>query len=134
MKRVIVSRHPAAVEFIRRSLGAVEWDEAPVLASATAEDVDGAIVAGNLPLHLAALAAEVIAVEFDSGSAPRGTEYTLEDMEASGARLVRYRVVALGAIGHYAAPAPKSRHNPYGSAHEHDRTVAESTRRRIERD
>jgi len=77
---LIVSRHPAA------HLGGVI-----VLESATAEDVRGRIIYGNLPLHLAALAAEVVAVEF-TGPPPRGREYSLADMEAAGAKLRRYRV------------------------------------------
>lgn len=91
MKCVIVSRHPAAVEFIRRQLG---WDDVPVLAEATREDVAGAVVAGNIPLHLAAEAAYVIAVEF-SGAPPRGAEYGMAEMEAAGARLAPYKVCPL---------------------------------------
>lgn len=89
MKRVIVSRHPAAIQFIREE--APEFAEAPVLASATEADVRGRVVAGNLPLHLAAEAAVVVAVEFE-GAPPRGAEYSLDDMRAAGARLARYVV------------------------------------------
>lgn len=92
---LIVSRHPAAVEFIRRT--DPRFAEAPVLHTASESEVRGAIVAGNLPLHLAAVAAEVVAVEF-SGPAPRGQEYGLEDMLRAGARLRRYRVEALGEV------------------------------------
>lgn len=89
---IIVSRHPAAVEFIRCEAGLGE--DVPVLASVTADDVRGKRVYGNLPLHLAAVASrsgEYWALEFD-GAAPRGAEYTLDDMRAAGAKLVRYRV------------------------------------------
>lgn len=92
---LIVSRHPAAIEFIRRT--APRFAEAPVLLTASVEDVRGAVVAGNVPLHLAAAAAEVVAVEF-TGPAPRGQEYSLADMEAAGARLRRYRVEALAEV------------------------------------
>lgn len=88
-KHLIVSRHPAAIEFIRRE--APHFADAPVIASVTADDVRGVVVAGNLPLHLAREAAEVWAVEF-AGTPPRGTEYTLEDMGAAGARLTPYIV------------------------------------------
>lgn len=88
---LIVSRHPAAIEFIRRD---ARFATAPVIEQATEEHVRGCIVAGNLPLHLAALAAEVWAVEF-SGPPPRGQEYDLAAMEAAGARLVPYRVLAV---------------------------------------
>lgn len=90
--RVIVSRHPAAVEFIRRV--APEFADAPVLAEAGPDDVRGKIVAGNLPLCLAALAEEVWAVEFD-GEPPRGREYGLEEMIAARAVLRGYRVRSL---------------------------------------
>ena len=49
---VIVSRHPAAVAFVRAEMP--ETANSPVLASARADDVRGKIVIGNLPLHLAA--------------------------------------------------------------------------------
>lgn len=92
MRYVIVSRHPAAVEFIRAKLP--EFTAAPVVEQATGDDVREAVVAGNLPLHLAALAAQVIAVEF-AGPPPRGTEYTVTDMAAAGATLRRYVVAAV---------------------------------------
>lgn len=88
-RRVIVTRHHATVLFIRQELP--EFREAPVLASAEPDDVRGLVVAGNLPLHLAALADHVIAVEF-AGQPPRGREYGLDEMRAAGAQLVAYRV------------------------------------------
>jgi len=86
---VIVSRHCAAVEFIRQAAGLS--DKVPVLASATPDDVRGKVVYGNLPLHLAAEAAQVVAVEFD-GAPPRGAEYGITEMRAAGARLTAYKV------------------------------------------
>lgn len=99
MEYVIVSRHPAAIEFIRAE-GGPKWADAPVLASATPADVSGKVVAGNLPLALAALTVEVVAVEF-SGAPPRGTEYGLAEMRAAGARLARYSVCASMSSNHY---------------------------------
>lgn len=90
--RIIVSRHPAAVEFIRSRMQ--EFASAPVLEVASPEVVRGKVVAGNLPLHLACLASQVIAVEFD-GAPPRGQEYGVAEMEAAGARLARYTVQAV---------------------------------------
>lgn len=92
MQKIIVSRHPAAVEFIHRELP--EFADAPVIEAATPDDVRGAEVAGNLPLHLAALCRVVHAVEF-SGAPPRGAEYTLADMIAAGAHIASYVVAAL---------------------------------------
>lgn len=89
-ERLIVSRHPAAIAFIRRE--SPDFADAPAMAIATADDVAGRIVAGNLPLHLAAMAREIIAVEFD-GDAPRGQEYGLAEMDAAGAHLARYVVM-----------------------------------------
>lgn len=87
---VIISRHPAAVEFIRAN--DARFLAAPVITgNATPDDVRGKVVAGNIPLSLAALADEVVAVEFD-GAPPRGIEYTAADMAAAGARLERYTV------------------------------------------
>lgn len=96
---LIVSRHPAAIEFIRAECP--DFADAPVLASATTEDVKDKIVAGNLPLSLASAASAVIAVEF-SGAPPRGQEYSAEDMRAAGARLALYVVRnAWGAYGEH---------------------------------
>ncbi len=86
---LIVSRHAAAIEFIRAE--SPEFADAKVIAIACPADVAGNVVAGNLPLHLAALAAEVVAVEFD-GTPPRGTEYGVAEMLAAGAKLRRYTV------------------------------------------
>lgn len=87
---VIISRHPAAIEFIRAN--DARFLAAPVITgNATPDDVRGKVVAGNVPLSLAALADEVVAVEF-SGAPPRGAEYSAADMAAAGARLERYTV------------------------------------------
>ena len=87
MNRVIVSRHPAAVEFIRRELP--EFADAPVLATATAEDVAGKDVAGNLPLELAALA-NIVAIS----SRQPARQALLADMDAAGATIRSFRVLA----------------------------------------
>lgn len=90
---VIVSRHEAAIEFIRQH--APEFRFARIITgNATAADVRGQIVAGNVPLHLAALCHTVVAVEFD-GAPPRGAEYSAQDMVAAGARLTAYRVATV---------------------------------------
>lgn len=87
---VIISRHAAAIEFIRQADH--RFADAPVITgNASAADVAGKVVAGNLPLFLAAEAAEVVSVEF-TGAPPRGQEYSLEDMLAAGARLAVYVV------------------------------------------
>jgi hypothetical protein len=109
-RAIIVSRHPAAVEFIRHTLSSDPWwmrwstrydhpdrptvvSAIPVVETATVETVRGRTVFGNIPLRLAAHAVMVVAVEFD-GPAPRGAEYTVEDMRAAFATLRRYQVAA----------------------------------------
>ncbi len=139
MSSVIVSRHPATVEFIAKQLGATaifgrdktnraavcmtnkdgrlmphmvptstivsvakmvsvgpgrqesEWIIPVITGNATSADVEGKTVYGNIPLHLAAMANEVVALEFD-GPPPRGAEYALEDMVVAGAKLNSYVV------------------------------------------
>ncbi len=109
MEKLIVSRHQAAIEFIARELagnnsysifpGYVEIhtqggvETIPVISGdATADDVRGKLVYGNLPLGLASEAHAVVAIEF-SGPPPRGREYSLQDMEAAGAHLAEYVVL-----------------------------------------
>lgn len=89
---VIVSRHAAAIEFVKRHLAGwgIDAEKVPVILQAGPEDVCGMDVYGNVPLHLAALARSVWAIEFDTP--PRGQEYTISDMEAAGARLRAYSV------------------------------------------
>lgn len=92
MKRIIVSRHPAAIEFVRTELP--EFADAPVVASASAADVRGADVAGNLPLDLAAEARTTRAIVYPEGKAPRGAEYTVEQMYEAGAAIKSFYVFA----------------------------------------
>lgn len=89
---IIVSRHQGAIEFIHSVMTGIE--DIPIIAEASENDVAGKIVVGNIPLHLAARAAMVIAIEF-SGAAPRGAEYTLQDMIHAGAHLHAYEVNGL---------------------------------------
>jgi hypothetical protein len=91
MDSIIVSRHPAAIQFLRRERP--ELVDAPVVAQAGPEDVQGRRVFGNLPLALAAVASEVWVIEF-MGDPPRGAEYSLAEMDAAGAHLARYVVRA----------------------------------------
>lgn len=129
MKKIIVSRHPAAIEFVAQALFGSEYeimpvsglvqqvcyhdqdspsgetpfengyprqvlDEVQVIAQATAEDVRGKHVYGNVPLHLACLAGMVTVIEFE-GAPPRGQEYDLAAMKAAGAVLRSYGVLPM---------------------------------------
>ena len=96
---VIVSRHPAAIQFVREELRSRGFDAelVPVIAQATNADVLGKHVIGNLPLNLASHALCVTAIEFDSP--PRGLEYSLEDMKKAGAKLTTYVVLSVKPTG-----------------------------------
>lgn len=91
---VIVSRHAAVVSWLysRGYIGRPE-DHVILTGNATVEDVAGKVIIGNVPLHLAAHARYVMAIEF-VGAPPRGQEYGVEEMEAAGARLAKYNVQA----------------------------------------
>ena len=87
---IIVSRHPAAVAFIREAAGLA--DDVPVFdGNVEYWQVKDKIVYGNLPLQLAKEARKIVAVEF-AGAPPRGAEYTVDDMKAAGAKLAAYKV------------------------------------------
>ena len=93
----IISRHPAAIEFLCREL-AIGADEKVCVLSGIVKAGDfppDEPIYGNVPLSLAHYACEVVAIEF-RGAPPRGVEYSLADMDAAGAYLVRYQVVWLG--------------------------------------
>jgi putative CRISPR-associated protein (TIGR02620 family) len=89
MRTIIVSRHEATIQWLR-DMG-VEGD---VVADATPDVVRGAIVYGNLPLHLAALADEVWAVGFKT-TPPRGVDLSRAVMEECGVHVAGYRVLEL---------------------------------------
>ena len=94
MSIIIISRHPATTAWIIKTAG-LPASTPVITGNATAADVAGQEVYGNVPLHLAALADCVHAVEF-AGAPPRGAEYSLADMEAAGARLHCYEVQDYG--------------------------------------
>ena len=89
---VIVSRHASTAAWIIEAAG-LPADVPVITGNATASDVAGKLVYGNVPMHLAVYAVAVVAVEFDSP--PRGAELDAEAMEAAGARLVAYRVATV---------------------------------------
>ncbi len=111
---VVVSRHRGAIEAVAKHLGGTYHDGANGLApcihiplidggdylvpvitgNATPDDVRGKKVIGNVPLHLAAEAEVVVAIEF-TGNPPRGTEYSAADMLAAGAYFRPYVVKAV---------------------------------------
>lgn len=70
----IISRHAATVEWLREC----GYDGEVIAHVSDPSILKGQIVIGNLPLHLAAQAALVGAVEFDLPAEMRGQELTIE--------------------------------------------------------
>jgi putative CRISPR-associated protein (TIGR02620 family) len=88
---VIVTRHAGLVAWL-----AQQGITGDVIAQATAADVRGRVAIGALPLHLAAEATEVVAVDLPGLTpAQRGQDLTPAEMDAAGATLTRYRVTRL---------------------------------------
>ena len=87
---VIISRHPATIEWLKRN-PSIPKDTPIVIGNASAVDVAGKVVIGNLPLSLASMAKAILAVEF-TGTPPRGMDYSIEDMLMAGATLKGYIV------------------------------------------
>lgn len=105
MKTIIVTRHPGALEWLRKhypELFETTYQEDPavdlevvepiVVAHADPAGVAGNRVIGVLPFHLAALAAEYWNLDISVPAEARGKELTCADMERYGARLTRYVV------------------------------------------
>lgn len=90
MDTIIVTRHSGTVAWL-----AARGIVGQVVAHATPADVAGRRAVGVLPLHLAALAAQVVVVELP-GIKPeqRGADLTPEEMDAAGATLTAYTVRA----------------------------------------
>lgn len=85
---LIVSRHPGVIDFLRE-----EGIEGEVVEHATPEQVRGRNVYGILPLHLAALADQVVVIDMPYlRPEQRGRELSVEEMREAGARLVAYSV------------------------------------------
>ncbi len=90
MKEIVVTRHPALVELLRER-GVVQGTP-EVISHATPEAVSGARVIGVLPLHLAALAAEVVSVSVNVPAELRGSELSLEQLREYAGEPETYRV------------------------------------------
>jgi CRISPR-associated protein Csx16 len=86
---LIVSRHPGAVEWLK--LHGVTGEVVPHVDNP--QRVVGRVVYGVLPLHLAALAQKVVAIDLPGLQADqRGKDLTPEEMDAAGAVMSTYRV------------------------------------------
>jgi len=88
METIIVTRHPALVEFLAEEHGI----SGRVVAHATEEDVAGRHVIGVLPLRLAALALTITEVPLNVPEGMRGTELTVDDLRKFAGEPVTYNV------------------------------------------
>jgi hypothetical protein len=93
--RIIVTRHPALVEVLREDFDI----EGEAHEHATAELVRDRAVIGVLPLHLAALAFSVTAVDLDLPPELRGKELTVDEVRRHLKGLTPYKVQTLR--GHF---------------------------------
>jgi len=96
----IVSRHPGAIEWLRRALAT---PTATVLDHVDGQEfAPGDVVAGVLPLWLASKAcaagARVLSLDFSLSRSQRGRELDADELQAAGARLVPYRVEDLRCV------------------------------------
>lgn len=75
---LIVTRHPALVQFLAEELGI----EGEVIPHATPDMIRNRRVVGVLPLHLAALCESVTSVELNLPPELRGVELSLDQIKA----------------------------------------------------
>ena len=87
---LVVTRHPALVDFLRED--GVVGNDVKVIAHATQDDVRGRVVAGVLPMNLAAYAAAVVEVPLNLPPELRGKELSLEQMREYAGDPVVYTV------------------------------------------
>ena len=90
MQTVVVTRHPALLQYLQKQ-GLVPADT-PVLAHASEADVQGKHVIGVLPMRLASVAAKLTEVSMTVPAELRGQELSLEQIEALNPTLTTYVV------------------------------------------
>jgi CRISPR-associated protein Csx16 len=95
MTTLLISRHPSAIAWVKSK---VRVDE--VLTHLTDDDIANLTsehtVIGTLPIHLAAAVCEkganFVYLSLDTPPELRGSELSVEQMDALGARLEKYRI------------------------------------------
>jgi hypothetical protein len=90
METIVVTRHPALVEYLVE-IGLIAAGT-PVLGHATAADVAGKCVIGVLPHHLSSKAACVVEVPLDLPAELRGVELSLAQVRQFAGLPVTYVV------------------------------------------
>jgi len=110
-KIVIVSRHKATIEWVRR-----KYPEAKVIESSVSADdlADFDVIIGNLPMSIASklrFDQRFFAVEFERFP-PRGVELSAEDLEEYGIALKEYVVLDYKGIQELLYPYCAFEHQP----------------------
>jgi hypothetical protein len=91
MEIVVVTRHPALVEYLIEN-GIIDQHKTTVVTHATVEQVKGKHVVGVLPLRLAAMAACITEVPLIVPPEMRGVELTVEDIRKFAGEPATYSV------------------------------------------
>jgi len=90
MKTVIITRHPGALKWLRKHHP--EYKEVEHIVHAKPEDIEGNIVIGMLPIHMAVLAKEYWNLSLNIPAEMRGKELTVSDMEKYNCKIEQYKI------------------------------------------
>lgn len=91
---LVVTRHAALAEYLYAL--APELRRATRLHHVTPDDVRGAVVVGNVPLHIAAAALVIVEIPLRLTPEDRGRELTLEEIRARAGKARAYQVIPQG--------------------------------------
>lgn len=89
-KTIIVTRHPGALEWLKKHHP--EFGGAEVAAHVSPDQIAGAVVIGVLPVNLAAICGEYWHLLMEVPPEARGKELKCEDMESFGCSIRRFHV------------------------------------------
>lgn len=97
---IVVTRHQGLLEWLRSHYPEL-MEGAEIIPHASAEQVRGKIVVGNLPPALAAEALVIYAPTYEVPAELRGKELSAEDLEGLGCKLEGFRVARTRVVLEY---------------------------------